>query len=107
MGRSTTTWQSWLSIASALSPLKKVLLRDYGLATHWSGTHDGYASCIAYGYVPSKKKPLAELDPTPELWAAVGEHPPLAEASRAPVTAKALGKLLHEYVECMRYSAII
>ena len=75
------------------SPLKKVLLQDYGLATHWSCTHDGYASCIAYGYVPSQKKPLAELDPTPELWAAEGEHPPLAEASRAPVTAKALGKL--------------
>jgi hypothetical protein len=79
--------------AFRFGPLKKVLLRDYGLATHWSCTHEGYASCIAYGYVPSKKKPLSELDPKPELWAAVGEHPPLSEASRPPVTAKALAKL--------------
>ena len=72
------------------NPLKKCLLHKFGLASHWACHHDTYASCIAYGYVPSVKKPLAELDPRPELWAADGAHPPLAEASRPPVTSKAL-----------------
>ena len=74
------------------APLKKRLLQDYGLASHWSCHQDCYASCVSYGYVPSVKKPLAELDPKPALWAAEGEHPPLSEASRAPVTAKALAQ---------------
>ena len=32
---------------------------------------------------------MEELDPNPWLWAADGEHPPLWEASRAPITSKA------------------
>ena len=39
------------------APLKRELLKQRGLATHWSCTHDGYASCVAYGYAPSPKKP--------------------------------------------------
>jgi len=74
------------------NPVKKCLLEKFGLASHWACHHDTYASCIAYGYVPSVRKPLAELDPHPELWAADGVHPPLAEASRPPVTAKALAE---------------
>eukprot|EP00438_Fugacium_kawagutii_P001793 Skav235972 [mRNA] locus=scaffold592:191605:193317:+ [translate_table: standard] len=76
------------------APLKRELLRTHGLASHWSCTHDGYASCVAYGYLPSPKKPMEELDPDPWLWAAnAAPHPPLAEASRAAVTTKALAKL--------------
>lgn len=76
------------------APLKRELLRAHGLASHWSCTHDGYASCVAYCYLPSPKKPMDELDPSPWLWAAnSAPHPPLAEASRAPVTTKALAKL--------------
>jgi len=73
-------------------PIKSQLLRVYGLASHWSCTHDFYGSAVAYGYVPSRKKPIAELDPQPLVWAAEGAHPPLEEASRLPVTAQALAK---------------
>jgi hypothetical protein len=70
------------------APLKKELLRTHGLASHWSCSHDHYATCAAYGYLPSPKKPAAELDPMPHLWAhGDKEHPPLAIATRAPVTA--------------------
>ncbi len=73
-------------------PVKQELLRTYGLATHWSCSHNDYSSAVAYGYVPSPKKKLSELDPSPKLWAQNGEHPPLAEASRPPITAAALAK---------------
>ena len=73
-------------------PLKKLLLAQSGLASHWSTSHDCYASCVGYGYVPTPAKPMAELDPTPLLWAHSGSHPPLAEASRKPMTADAVSK---------------
>lgn len=74
-------------------PLKRQLLQTDGLASHWSCSHDGYASCVAYCYLPSPKKPMEELDPNPWLWAAHGaSHPPLSEASQAPVTSKAWSK---------------
>ena len=38
-------------------PLKLVLLKDYGLASHWSCSHEGYATCFAYCYMPSPRKP--------------------------------------------------
>ncbi|CAE8608726.1 unnamed protein product [Polarella glacialis] len=73
--------------------MKRELLNKHGLASHWSCSHDGYATCVAYGYLPSLKKPIAELDPLPHLWAADGkEHPPLEEASRPPVTSLAIAK---------------
>lgn len=72
------------------SRVKAHLLDQKCLASHWSLTHTGYASMIAYCYIPSEKKPLVQLDPEPFLWAADGEHPSLAEASREPVNAKAL-----------------
>lgn len=72
------------------APFKRELLLKNGLATHWSCTHEGYASCVAYGYLPSPAKRVEELDPEPWAWAPEGKtHPPLAEASRAPVTSKA------------------
>jgi len=73
------------------TPLKRCLLQQYGLASHWSCSHDGYATCIAYGHMPSLKKPLADLDPQPLLWAPPGSsHPSLAEACVPPVTAVAV-----------------
>ena len=42
--------------------------------------------------MPSPRKPEAELDPTPLLWARTGTHPPLALASREPTTAPAIAK---------------
>ena len=74
----------------AFLPVKKALLRRHGLATHWSCTHTGYWSAIAYVSVPSPKKPAAALDLDPELWAAVGEHPPLETCRHEPLTAVAL-----------------
>ena len=63
------------------NPIKQFLLHHFGLASHWSCSHDHYASGIAYGYLPTPTKPLLELDPTPELWAPPGKvHPLLAEA---------------------------
>eukprot|EP00435_Cladocopium_sp_Y103_P010551 s1908_g2.t1 len=74
-------------------PLKRELLRVNGLASHWSCSHDGYSSCVAYCYLPSPTKPMEELDPNPWLWAANNAtHPPLAEASQAPVTSNAWTK---------------
>jgi hypothetical protein len=67
--------------------VKRVLLSRFGLASHWSSNGSGYNAAVAYGYVPSPHKPLAELDPTPFLWAASGDHPPLSEASRASLSA--------------------
>jgi len=72
------------------APLKRVLFSKYGLASHWSCSHDHYASAVAYGYVPTPKKPHAELDPNPYMYSVSGPHPPLATASRAPVTSAAL-----------------
>jgi len=75
-------------------PLKRMLLESHGLATHWSCSHDCYATCVAYGYVPSPQKTLADLDPTPFTWALSGEHLPLAQASRPSTTSVAIAKRL-------------
>ena len=75
-------------------PFKRFLLTNHGLATHWSCSHDSYATCVAYGYVPSPKKVQTELDPSPYTWAHSGSHPPLSEASRIPTTTLALAKRL-------------
>ena len=68
---------------------KKLLLAQSQLASHWSSSHDAYATCVAYGYLPRVNGPEAELDPTPYVWVRLGAHPPLWEASRPMVTAKA------------------
>jgi hypothetical protein len=77
-------------------PLKDILLHDYGLASHWSCSHDGYHSCLAYCYVPSLKKPATELDDPSAVYLWPNEednkHPPLAEASRQPYRAAAWAK---------------
>jgi hypothetical protein len=72
------------------APLKKFLRETHFLATHWSAHGTGYHSAVAYLYVPSPKKPLKDLDPSPLRWASEGGHPPLAEASRAPVSASGM-----------------
>ena len=72
-------------------PIKRALLTMHGLASHWSCSHDHYASCVAYGYMPSPTKSASDCDQEPLLWATPGsEHPPLSEASRPPITAAAL-----------------
>jgi len=68
-------------------PFKAYLVACHGLASHWSTTHDHYGDAVAYGYIPSPKKPIAELDPAPLSWSADGHHAPLADASRPPVNA--------------------
>lgn len=73
-------------------PVKKALLSRHGLATHWSCTHSGYWSAIRYVSVATPKKPEGTLDLEPELWSAVGEHPPLHTCRDEPLTAAALRK---------------
>ena len=68
---------------------KRALLQRWGLASHWSG-HDGYWSCVRYGYLPTPKKPQCSLDPRPEAWQREGEHPPLSQVAQEPNTALAL-----------------
>ena len=81
------------------NPFKKALLVQYGLASHWSASHQHYASAFSYCYMPSDTgRSIAELDPSPLLWPGcsagdvahgIKPHPPPAEARRAPVTASA------------------
>ena len=75
--------------------IKQALREQAALESNWSG-HGGYPSCVAYGYTPSVKKPITELDPTPLRWARVGVHPPLAEASVAPVTTRSMAEKREE-----------
>jgi hypothetical protein len=77
------------------APVKALLLKE-GLASHWSVTHDHYATCVAYLYVPSPTKPRESLDATPHLWAREGQHPPLEEASRVPAQARGLARAREE-----------
>ena len=64
-------------------PVKTALRDQHRLASHWSTSHEGYHSCVAYCYVPSPKKPQGELDEGYYLWPE-GAHPPLSEASKPP-----------------------
>lgn len=70
--------------------VKRALLRKFGLASHWSFSHDGYWSCLRYLVRPSPAKPLSSLDPCPVLWAANGIHPLLDTLCNEPLTAAAL-----------------
>ena len=80
------------------SPVKRALLERYGLASHWSSSHDGYWSPVRYLAIPSLKKPAKSLDPYPDLWVAEGAHPPVAECCNPPLTANAI-KARREYAE--------
>ena len=65
-------------------PVKTALREGSQLASHWSTSHEGYHSCVAYCYVPSPpKKPASELDKDYYLWPP-DRHPPLSEVSRPP-----------------------
>ena len=70
-------------------PIKRALLNRHGLASHWS-RHFGYHSAVRYLVIPSAKKPWTSLDPSPECWAADGNHPPLFDAAQEPSTVQAL-----------------
>ena len=57
-------------------PVKRALL-NFGLASHWSTSHDGYWSVIRYLWWPSPpKKPDGALDKKAIKWAAPGFEPP-------------------------------
>ena len=71
-------------------PVKRALLRRWGLASHWSCRHEGYWSALRYCVVPSPDKPDASLDKKPVLWSLHGAHPPLSVSIHEPLTASAL-----------------
>ena len=81
-----------LLAARAFRPwaVKRALLRKFGLATHWSFSHDGYWSCLRYVVRGSPGKPSASLDAAPVLWSAEGEHPPPNMLCNEPLTAAAV-----------------
>ena len=62
----------------------------HGLETSWSWSEEGYHGPLRYCALPSPAKPVAELDPSPRLWAASGTHPPLLEACEEPMTLRAI-----------------
>ena len=72
------------------APVKKALQEKFGLASHWSCTHNGYWSPVRYCAVPSPKKTRSMLDPCPLLWSRAGAHPPLHLCCHEPQTAMAL-----------------
>ena len=69
---------------------KRTLRERYGLASHWSTSHDGYWSTVRYGYLPTPKKPSIELDTQPVPWQCDGPHPHLLDACQEPVTVGAI-----------------
>ena len=73
-------------------PVKRALL-NFGLASHWSSSHNGYWSIIRYLWWPSPpKKPDGCIDRQAVKWAASGmKHPDFDESCTEPLTAKALG----------------
>ena len=74
-------------------PVKRALLMRYGLASHWSCTHDGYHSVVvSYLQWPSEKKKESSLDREALWWARAGPHPPLEECRHEPNTAAATKK---------------
>ena len=75
------------------APLKRAIRAACGLETHWSSAHSGYHSALRYCALPSPKKPQADLDPKPRLWAQSGVHKPLFEACEEPVTIAAINAL--------------
>jgi hypothetical protein len=86
------------------APLKRALLWNHGIATHWSCRHDGYWSAVRYGRVPTPRKLPGALDPAPWTWAAAGAHTPLDDCVHEPTTAKALGarRMLLEHTASAR-----
>ena len=71
-------------------PVQRSLLRNCGLASHWSRTHTGYWSTVRYLVKPSPKKPESSLDHSPVLWAHNGEHPDPLTLCNEPLTAGAI-----------------
>jgi hypothetical protein len=71
-------------------PVKLALQKNFGLASHWSTSHDGFWSAVKYGYTPSPNKTTEELDATPYVWQRGPEKASLFELSQEPLTAAAL-----------------
>ena len=71
------------------APYKRRLLTKYKLASHWSCSHEGYHTAIAYCVRETPKKQSKDLDPAPWFWQRVGKHPPALDAAQAPNTAEA------------------
>ena len=73
-------------------PVKRALLVQHGLASHWSCSHEGHWSIMRYLAKPSPKKPFAALDHAPVLWPSQGlyKHPDPEDMCREPITAAAI-----------------
>ena len=71
-------------------PYKRALRVKYGLASHWSCSHNGYWSAVRYCFIPTVRKPQSELDSECVTWARIGEHPPLFQESQEPFDSSAL-----------------
>ena len=72
------------------APVKRALLTKFGLATHWSTSHDGVWSAVRYGTMPSPKKPRSELDTRPLVWSRHRLSISLVDLSQEPTTAHML-----------------
>ena len=70
-------------------PVKRALFQKYGIASHWSDTHQGYWSAFRYCAMPSPTKPLGAVDPSPILWALGVPHPAVIDCCHEPVSYKA------------------
>ena len=88
-----------LSGTARFAPYKRALRMRFGVASHWSCTHDGYWSTVRYGFVWTPKKPKEDLDKQPFCWSRQGQHPPLSEASQPNNMAAALKKRREHKVE--------
>ena len=71
-------------------PYKRALRVRFKLASHWSCSHDGYWSVVRYGFMPTPRKPQAELDDKYVAWTQVGKHRPLVEECQEPWSSSAL-----------------
>jgi len=72
LGLNANTPHRWKGVAE--------VLRSEGIYCHFSDKKDknaGYASCVAYGFLPSLKKKRAELDPDPLFVSLDSKHPDL------------------------------
>ena len=71
------------------APYKRAMREKYGLATHWSDSHDGYWSAVRYGTMWTPKKPQEEIDKDALPWCLQGTHRSLFDSAQEPNTAAA------------------
>ena len=79
-----------LEEAHRYMPIKRALLNNYGLAAHFSCSHDDFSSAVRYGVRATPEKPRAALDPAPLVWGCRAPVPGLEEMANEPTTGRAL-----------------